>query len=698
MEGFIKNFFSPRSVAVIGVSREPNKIGYIIFDNLLSSFKGSVFGVNPNAEIVLGEHLFRTVLDIKPSIDLAIISVPAKIVPRILESCGKKKIPYVVIISSGFSEVGNSGKLREEDVKKILKKYKMRVLGPNCLGLINNFNNLNASFATTKLPSKYKVGVFSQSGAMGAAMLDFANGGGFGFSYFVSLGNKVDVSEVDLLRSWLNDPSVEIAVGYLEDVKDGKRFLEEAKKFTNKKPLILLKGGLTKAGEKASNLHTAAMAQDETVFRAAMKEAGVVLAKNLSELFELAVAFSENSLPGGKNLAIISNAGGPSVVTADACEVEGIILPSLSSFSVHELAQKTEAASLENPIDLRGDATSNDFFLAVKLALKDKNIDGILIIVSPQRMTEVDEIAWSIVSAKKSAQKPIYVNFLGGEVVSSAIEILRQNGVPTFAYPEQAVKAFRYQANFKSTSTKKIKNDGRHPKHKVAKSVIKFSGNQMDSVKLSKILELYDIDMAEVRLARSKKEAAKAIEEIAPPVVMKISSPDIIHKTDVGGVILGVKNGKEAEDAFEKIINNVKKNDPGARIDGVTVMETAHEGLELIIGAKRDRVFGPVLMFGFGGILVELISDYSLVIGPFDRSKIKKLINETKAAKIIDGYRSSKKYSRKAVEDVLLNLGRLITDHPEIESVEINPLVLSDTGRGALGLDAKIKINQNVLE
>ncbi|MBW6431976.1 acetate--CoA ligase family protein [Patescibacteria group bacterium] len=681
---------------MIGVSGEPQKIGYIVFDNLLSSFGGRVFGVNPNTELVLGEKLYKTVHDVKEAIDLAIICVPAKIVPHVLESCGKKKIPYVVVISSGFSEVGKAGLEREQELKKIAKKHGIRILGPNCLGVINNFNNLNASFATSKLPAKYRVGVFSQSGAMGAAMLDFANGGGFGFSYFVSLGNKTDISEVDLIDSWANDDNVNVGVGYLEDIKDGQAFLKAARKFTSKKPLIILKGGLTKTGGRAASLHTAAMAQDEEVFKTAMKDAGVILAKNLSDLFELAASFADNPLPKGRNLVIISNAGGPSVVTADACEIENVNLPQLSARTVHELAQKTEAASLENPIDLRGDATSKDFSLALSLAAADSKVDGILVIASPQRMTEVDEIAWEIVRAKKNSAKPIYVNFLGGEIVESAREILKNNGVPSFTYPERAVRAFRFQANFRQTRIKEARELKKHHKHSVAQSVIRFSGDNMSYASLSKLLELYGLPMADVRLVKSQDEAKKALMEIKPPVVMKISSPDILHKTDYGGVILGVKDEDEAAEAYNIILKNIRHNFPKARINGVVVMEMAHEGLELIVGAKRDSTFGPVIMFGFGGILVELISDYGLAIAPFDRQKVRELIANTKVQRIIKGYRTSKKYSQKALEDIILGVGHLITDHPEIFSIEINPIVLSDNGQGALGLDAKIELQNKI--
>lgn len=690
----LKKLFSPKNIAVIGVSREPHKIGYIVFDNLLASFKGRVFGVNPNADLVLGESMHKSIHDIKATVDMAVICVPAKLVPLVLESCGKKGVSYAVIISSGFSEAGTKGKKEEADVLKIAQKFKMRLLGPNCLGVINNFSGMNASFASAKMPAKYKVGIFSQSGAFGAAMLDFANGGGFGFSYFISLGNKVDISEIDLLESWVDDPNVEVGVGYLEDIRDGQAFIKAAKKFTAKKPLIILKGGMTLEGEKAARLHTAAMTADDQVFRAAMREAGVILARNINDLFELAVAFSENPLPKGNRLVVISNAGGPSVVTADACSSEGVVLPSLSARTVHELAAKTQAASLENPIDLRGDASKDDFGVALDLVTRDPKADGVLVIATPQNMTEVNEIAWRIVAAKNKCHKPVYANFLGGELVAEAIAICRENGVPTFAYPERAVRAFKFQSIYESTKLREVKELARHQKHSVAKSVLRFSGTRMSPAALAGLLSMYGVPMAPVRLIKSGSEIENSLAEIKPPVVMKIASPDILHKTDVGGVILGIKDNEEAQAAYKTIIKNAKKNVPGAKIEGVTMMALAKEGLELIVGAKQDPIFGPVLMFGFGGILVELISDFSLAVGPFDREKVRGLIASTKVSRVIRGYRTESKYNQKKLEDAILGVGRLISEHPDIKSIEINPLILADDGVGAIGLDAKIDIRK----
>lgn len=694
----MKNLFSPKNVAVVGVSRDPHKIGYIVFDNLLSSFKGGVFGVNPNAELVLGEPIYKSIHDIKTSVEVAVICVPATLVPAVLESCGKKGVNYAVIITSGFSEVGKKGLETEQELQKIASKFGMRLLGPNCLGLINNFNGLNASFATAKLPAKYRVGVFSQSGAFGAAMLDYANGGGFGFSYFISLGNKLDISEVDLIESWVDDPNVMVGVGYLEDIRDGQAFLKSARRFTAKKPLIILKGGTSAQGEKAARLHTAAMTQDDKVFRAALREAGVILAKNINDLFELAVAFSENKLPKGRRLAVISNAGGPSVVTADACSAEGVSLPSLSALTVHQLGTKTEAASLENPIDLRGDATKEDFALAIECVMKDPKIDGVLVITTPQNMTELKDIAWKIVDSKIKYEKPIYANFLGGDLISEAVSICRENGVPTFAYPERAVRAFAFQAEYESVKLREIKELKKHPKHAAARSVIRFQDRRMNYGALTSLLSIYGVPMANVKKIKAVSEIESAFNEMKGPVVLKIASPDILHKTDVGGVILGIKDVLEAKKAFAQIIRNVKKNMPKAKIEGVIMMEMAKEGLELIVGAKRDAVFGPVLMFGFGGILVELIGDYSLALAPFDNEKVREMIGRTKVSKIMEGYRTGKRYNAKKVEEIILGVGRLITEHPEIDSIEINPLVLSNDGVGAIGLDAKIDIKKIVVE
>lgn len=688
----MQNLLNPKSVAIIGVSREPGKIGYIIFDNLKDTKGKKIFGVNPNADNILGEKIYPSVLDIEEEIDLAIITVPDKLVVNVLESCGKKQINTVIIISSGFSEAGESGKEKEKEIINTAKKHGIRILGPNCLGVINNFDGFNASFATAKLPAKYRVGIFSQSGAMGAAILDFANGNDFGFSYFVSLGNKSDISEKDLISDWVDDENVELAIGYLEDIKDGLGFLEAAKNFTSKKPLIILKGGMSHEGSMAANLHTAALAQDEKVFEVAMEEAGVILAKNLSDLFELAISFSQNPLPKGKNLAVISNAGGPSVLAADACSEEGVTLPGLSSYTTHQILSQTNAASVANPIDLRGDATSDDFSLAIELCEKEKSIDGMLIIATPQAMTEIEEIAWKIVKLKQKTKKPIYVNFIGGELVARAKEICLENGISVFSYPERAIRAFGFQSKFKKTKLSAGKKQLLHQKHKVAKSLLSFSNNEISSARIISLLNLYGIPMAENLVTKNTSEVVKYFNKLKKPIVMKILSPDIIHKTDVGGIVLGITTEEEAIKAFEKITSNVKKHLPKAKILGVTMMETAEEGLELIVGAKKDKTFGPVVVFGAGGIYVELISDVSMAISPFDREKFKKLIEKTSVSKIIKGYRKNTAYNEKKLIDALVGIGQLITEHSEIESIEINPLILTDNGVGAIGLDAKIKL------
>lgn len=686
----MKTLLSPKTVAVIGASRETGKIGYIIFDNLLSVLKKNVYPVNPNCYEILGQKAYKSVLDIKNQVDLAIIAVPAKAVCHVLEGCGKKGVKTAIIISAGFSESGHAGKEMERELLDISKKFGIRLLGPNCLGVINNFSGFNGSFASSNLPAKYRVGIFSQSGAMGAAILDFANGENFGFSYFVSLGNKSDISEIDLIESWVDDKNVEVAIGYLEDIKDGQRFLEAAKKFTAKKPLIILKGGVTKEGSKTAHLHTAALVQNEVVFRAAMEEAGVILAENLGDLFELAVSFSENPLPKGKNLAVISNAGGPTVLAADSCALEGVTLAGFVPATIAALS-KTSAVSLENPVDLRGDAKREDYKKAIAAVEKDKNINGILIIATPQAMTEIEDISWEIVEAKRQSKKPIYVNFIGGELTKRGTEILRENGVPCFSYPERAVRAFSFQATNRKAERETTQK--KHSKHHVVKSLINFSGEHISSARLSSILNHYGIKMAKTILVKSSREAKRAISEVKPPAVMKIFSYDILHKTDVGGVIMGIMTEEEAAHAYDKIIANVKLHCPGAKIEGVTVMETAKEGLEVIVGGKQDPVFGPVLMFGFGGIFVELVADYGTILAPFTEKKVRKLISKTAVSKILEGYRGKNGYSTKSLVTAIMGVGALISEHPEIQEIEINPLVISEEGE-AMGLDAKIEMSQ----
>lgn len=692
----MNKLIKPKRIAVVGASSEVHKIGFIIFDNLLSNKSLQVFPINPNTPEILNQKAYATVLDVKSEIDLAIIAVPEKIVPKVLESCGKKKIPFAIIISAGFSETGAKGqeKEKEKELLAIAKKFSIRILGPNCLGMINNFANINASFATAKMPGKYRMGIFSQSGAMGAAMLDFANGNNLGFSYFVSLGNKIDISEVDLLKAWVEDENVNVGVGYLEDIKDGAAFINAAKKFTAKKPLIILKGGRTKEGNEAARLHTAALACDERVFEAAMAEAGVILAENLNDMLELAFSFAQNGLPKGNRLAIVSNAGGPSVLATDAAAKEGVALAELSGHSINHLIKNTEAASVANPIDLRGDATQADFKAAFSVCEKDPNVDAILAIVTPQAMTEVEGIAWEAVAAKKMGKKPIYINFIGGELVQKAKEICAENGLALFSYPERAVRAFRYQSVFAGAKKLSSAIDS-HPRQATVKSLIHLSGGKITASRLSVILKLYGVPMAETVLAKSGAQAAQALKKVGQPAVMKIASPDILHKTDIGGVMLGVETEEEAKEAYEKIITNTKRANPKAGIEGVIVMSMAKEGLEVIVGAKKDPVFGSIIMFGFGGIFVELISDVAIALAPFSEEKIESLIEKTAVAKIINGYRGHKGFNKKKLIEAVMGIGRLVAEHPEISQVEVNPLVLEKDGSGIIGLDAKIVVGKD---
>jgi acyl-CoA synthetase (NDP forming) len=382
-------------------------------------------------------------------------------------------------------------------------------------------------------------------------------------------------------------------------------------------------------------------------------------------------------------------------LAADACGIERVELATLTPHSFQELAQKTRAASIENPIDLRGDATAADFKEAFAVCERDKNVDGILAIVTPQAMTELEAIAWEAVSAKKWGKKPIYVNFIGGELTQKAEEVCRGNGIATFSYPERAVRAFRYQASFESQKNHPVKALAKNPRHQAAKSIINFATAHFSNDRLSSLLGIYDVPMAKTKLVKSEHGVEEALKEIKLPVVMKISSPDILHKTDVGGVMLGIESEKEAKSAFRNIIANVQKEAPKARIEGVTVMQTAKEGLEVILGAKRDPIFGPVLMFGFGGIYVELISDFVTVVGPFDRAKLERAIEKTAVSKILKGYRGKEGYSKEKLIRAMTGIASLITEHPEIAQVEINPLVMEEKGE-ILGLDAKISLAEKI--
>ncbi len=690
--------FNPRSIAVIGASPDPKKVGYAVLHNLQRfSYRGTLYPVNPSAPEILGLRAYPKIGDIKERPDLAVIVIPAKLVPGTLAECAGAGVPAAVIISAGFKEAGAEGTLLEEEVAAVSRERGIRVLGPNCLGIINTANGMNASFAADMLPPG-SIGFFSQSGAMGIAIMDWAIGNNIGFSKFVSLGNKADLSETEVIEELAADPATSVILGYLEDVKDGRRFLEIARKATKAKPVILLKSGGTEAGARAASSHTGALAGSDTAFDAAFKQTGVIRAAGVEELFDAALAFSEGKLPKGNGLLVVTNSGGPGIIAADAAERLKISLPHMTRESITAMAGKLPPnASIFNPVDVIGDATSDRYAAVLGQAAKDPNVDAVLTILTPTAVVDVENTAAAVIRTARSTDKPFLASFMGEARVRGGIRMLKEASIPNFPYPEAAVKAFKRLADHQAWRTmpeeapEAIERDLPTAKRLVdsflSRNLFKVGEDEAASV-----LGAYGFTFPKKALARTADDAAALAKEIGFPVVMKIASPDILHKTDVGGVKLGVRNAKEVVDAFSEVTVNARRHLPQAHIDGVTIAEMVRGGREVILGLTTDRTFGRLLMFGLGGIYVEVLKDVSFRVAPVTRRDAVAMLDEVRTAALLRGARGERPVDVDAVIGSILRLSSLATDFPTLLEMDINPLVVRE--RGAVALDARMVFQQ----
>ncbi|MBI5632138.1 MAG: acetate--CoA ligase family protein [Nitrospirae bacterium] len=694
----LDTLFYPKSVAVIGASQDPQKVGYALLNNLLRfGYQGRIYPINPKADEILGIKAYKSIFDVPDELGLAVVSIPAAMVPDCIRDCIKRGIRSAVIISAGFKEAGAAGILLEEELKALRKSGDIRILGPNCLGIINTANDLNATFAAGMLP-KGRLAFFSQSGALGIAILDWAIGNKIGFSKFISLGNKADLNETDFIEYFVQDPETDIILGYIEDVVEGRRFLEIARKATKVKPIILVKSGGTQAGARAASSHTGALAGSENAFNAAFSQTGVIRAEGVEDLFESALAFHSGKVPKGNNLLIITNAGGPGIIAADTAEKLGINLPQLSRETVGQLmAVLPKNASLYNPVDIIGDATSERYAAVIERTLNDPNVDGLLIILTPQAMVNVEETARSVIESSKKTDKPLITSFMGEERVRSSVALLKAAAITNFSYPEPAVKSFRRLYNYglwrqKAEGPPFCPEVNRDAVAEIIRTARENGLMQFAEDSAREILTHYGFRFPKKQLAKMPNEAANAAAAIGFPVVMKISSPDILHKTDIGGVKLNIGSRKEAKDAFTDITLNARKFMPKAFINGVTIYETVPKGKEVILGITFDRTFGHMIMFGLGGIYVEVLKDVSFRIVPIGLSVASEMVHEIRTIRLLQGVRGEPPADLDAIVQSIVRLSLLASDFPEIHELDINPLVVF--GSGAVALDSRIILSR----
>jgi acetyltransferase len=687
----MKKFFTPKSIAVIGASHTAGKVGYEILKNL-KEFSGKIFPVNPNSKKILGFPVFPEIEKLPPT-ELAIIAIPAKFVPQVLRQCGEKKIKNVIIISAGFREIGKEGAVLEKEICEIADKLKIKIIGPNCLGVLNPAAKLNASFASG-MPTKGKVALVSQSGAMAVAILDWATQKKLGFSKIISLGNKSVIDETNVLEFLAEDQETELILFYLEDFVRGRKFVEVAQKIT-KKPIIMIKAGRTASGALAAASHTGALVSEENTVKTAMKQARVLRVDSIEEFFDTTEVFSFCSKMESKNLAIITNAGGPGIMATDAVAETNLAMAKFTKKTITKLQENLpKAANVHNPIDVIGDAKADRYEIAIENVMKDPNVGAVLVILTPQTMTEPQKTAGIIVEMKrKFPKKPLVTSFIGGQGVEKAISFLEKNEVAHFEFPSRAATALAQLYKFHNTSKlveKKIKDYlpikiSKTKKSKVAEILKKTNLMPSDC---HQILKTYGIEMPNESVAKTEKEALEISLQISFPVVMKIVSAEILHKTDVGGVRINVQNEKEVGQFFREIIKNTKKNCPQAKIDGILIQKMLPVGREVIIGVKRDANFGPMVAFGLGGIYVNIFNDVTFRIAPINFAMAEKMIEEIKAIKLLRGVRGEKAVNLKALAKILVRISILVTDFPEISEIDFNPVIATE--KKAIVADAKI--------
>ncbi len=692
--------FKPSSIAVIGASRTPGKVGHEVLRNIVNSgFKGRIYPINPKASEILGLKCYPSVLDVDGNIDLCVIAVPAEIVPRIIEGIGEKKVKILIILSSGFKESGLEGAKREDTVMNVCRKHNIRVLGPNCLGIIDTYTPLNASFAPT-LPKKGNIAFISQSGALGTALLDWAIEEGIGFNKIVSLGNKADINETELIQELMDDDSTKVIILYLEGVENGRQFVRVAREATQKKPLIILKSGITSAGARAVSSHTGTLAGSDLAYTVAFEYAGVIRVTTTEELFNLAEAFSTQPIPQGPNVAIITNAGGPGILATDACEKYGLKIAPITASIVEELRKKLpSAASFFNPIDLLGDASAERYRFAIDTVLQSQDVHNALIILTPQAMTNSRETAETIIELKrKFPEKPVVTSFLGGKRVEIAIETLEGGKTPNYAFPEKAVQAlsslYRYKEyKFSPPQRDIVQFEVDRERVKILLKKVADDGRAtLKAFEAMEIINTYGISTPPLQFAATAEEAVTKAEQMGYPVVMKIESPQILHKTDIGGVKLDVTSSDEVRTSFYELVGRAHIFNPRATILGVNVQKMIPSGREMIIGMNRDLTFGPMLMFGLGGIYVNFLKDVSFRLSPLSEEDAWEMIEETKAYTLLRGIRGEPSSDIDSVVDVMLRVSQLVTDFTQINEMDINPLFVYEKGGGCLALDVKMTI------
>jgi len=695
----LESFFNPKSIAIVGASRQKGKVGYEILVNMVGAgYKGEIYPVNPKADTIEGLKCYPDLQSIGQAPDLVVIIIPAKFVPELMQQCAKVGAKSVIIITAGFKEVGEEGLKLEKQVVQIARQAGIKIIGPNCLGIIAPANKLNASFGGD-LPAEGVIGYLSQSGALLAAILDMANANSIGFSKLVSIGNKADVDELDLIKALGEDKDTKVIAGYLESITDGNAFVNQAERISHYKPILLMKSGGTQAGAQAASSHTGSLAGSETAYECVFERAGIIRCNSIKEQFDYAQAFADQPLPAGPRVAVITNAGGPGIMAADAIERVGLSFAKLADETIAKLASKLPpAANFNNPVDVLGDALADRYEFALNVVLEDPNVDIALVLLTPQAMTESAATAEALVASKKHA-KPILACFMGAEKVQDGVMVLRQGKIPQYDAPESAVTTIKAMADYVRWRTRpkrvvKLFPVNRRKVENIIDRHLRKGIREIGETESKEILEAYGFVTPKGSVATTAEQAANIAQQLGFPVVLKIWSPDILHKSDVGGVQIGLRSAKEVRDAFDLMMYRIPKKMPEADILGVLVQEMCSGGKEVILGMNRDPHFGPLMMFGMGGIMVEVLKDVSFYLAPLTAEEAKQMLLNTKTYQMLSGVRGQEGVDIETIAEGLQRLSQLVTEFPQIQEMDINPYVVGPAGTTAIAVDARMSVEQ----
>ncbi|MFO7773667.1 MAG: acetate--CoA ligase family protein [Dehalococcoidia bacterium] len=704
----LEAMLKPRSIAVIGASRRNLTIGNRLFRNLLQhEFTGVVYPVNPNAKVVAAVQAYPSVLDIPGEVDLAVIITPADSAPRLMEECGQKGVRGVVVISAGFAESGPEGKAKQDEILEIARRYGMRIVGPNCMGIVNTDPevNMNATFSPV-FPPTGGIAMGTQSGALGQTILEYARNLNVGLSSFVSIGNRADVSSNDLLQYWGNDPSTRVILLYLESFGNPKNFARIARNITLTKPVVAVKSGRTPAGSRAAASHTGALATTEVASEALFTQSGVVRVDTLEELFDVANLLCNQPIPRGGRVAILTNGGGPGIMTADACADRGLELPALSDESVSELKSFLPSrASVTNPIDMTAEASPEEYSRALEILARDDGIDMVIVIFIPPILIQAEPVANAIKELAPEFRrrgKTLVASFMGSQGAVIECDPKDEGCIPNFTFPEHTAVALAGAYEYSQWLQRprgvvpKLTGINKEKAREAVASALERSSTRplwLEASSISDLLNSYGIKVAVSKSANTAEDAARTAEEIGFPVAVKLVSDKIVHKTDVGGVILSVRSSDEVKQAFNQIRERLEGLGKADEMQGVTIQQMIPEGIEVIVGLTQDPSFGSLILFGMGGIYAEFFKDITFRIHPLTDIDVQDMMRSVKAHQLFAGWRGSKPTDVEALEDLLLRVSAMVEDLPQIAEMDLNPVKAQEQRKGYVVVDARILLS-----